>query len=109
MIVAGISFFQSYGFGVFVGAPFVMGFVVAVIMEQPGPRRFQDVIFATTAALVTVGIILLAFAFEGVFCLLMALPIALPLALIGGYAGHVCSRIRSDGPLLRRALHWCPL
>ena len=35
-----------------------------------------------------VGVVLLLIAFEGAMCLLMAAPLALPLAAIGGAAGH---------------------
>jgi hypothetical protein len=40
------------------------------------------------------GVSLLAFAIEGLICLIMALPIALPLAAFGGACGYVAQRRR---------------
>ena len=82
----------TYGPGLFLGAPFAMGFVAAFLYE-----RRQEKTFVSTAAvvqlsiLITGGFFLLA-GLEGALCLAMAYPLAAVLAAIGGALGRVMAR-----------------
>ena len=80
---------QSYGFGVFIGAPFVLGWLSVVLFGIPKKRRFGECVLVMTAALVLAGCVLLAVALEGAICILMASPLAFLLGLFGAAVGYV--------------------
>ena len=95
--------FRSYGYGVFVLAPFVIGVAAAWIAN-----RHSDIGAGLTAQVVTaatglgaVGLVLAAL--EGVICIVLASPLGIGMALIGGLLGRAIalSRQRSarQGPL----------
>jgi hypothetical protein len=48
----------------------------------------RDSLSAATLANVVLGVALLVWKYEGMICLLMAAPLAIPLGLLGGWAGH---------------------
>ena len=78
----------SYGWALFVGVPFAMGFFAALIHGAKHPRRVQESVSVAIVSVAVCGAGFLVLAFEGVICLVMAAPIALTLAFIGALAGH---------------------
>jgi hypothetical protein len=102
----GAQVLTTYGWGLFVALPFVMGFVTALIYGANQPRTVQECIAVACFSVGLLGAALFAMAFEGVFCLIMAAPIALPLAAFGGYcAYHIQKRRRhNDAPVFLSAL-----
>lgn len=107
VIAAGLaSITGGYGSWLFLGVPFVMGLVAAwaVAYRRPAPVPLK---ICVGAALLSVGLcalLLLAVAIEGVICILMALPLAIPLAVTGGLIGMVLANRTSN-----RRLQWAPL
>jgi uncharacterized membrane protein YhaH (DUF805 family) len=85
----GPRFLGNYGWGVFVALPFAMGFAAAVIYGVRSPRSLGQSMWVGCLSVVLLGMILLVIAVEGVFCLVMAVPIALPLAVMGGAFGYL--------------------
>jgi hypothetical protein len=88
---------RNYGWMLFVAAPFVMGFVSVLALAQS-----RDVSFGTAAAVASIsvvllGVLLVAFAIEGALCLGMALPIALPIAIFGGWTACAMQRTFATG------------
>jgi hypothetical protein len=79
---------ESYGFGVFVAAPFAQGWLAAVLYGLPRRRTLGDCMGVAVVALIMTGLVLLAFAIEGLFCILMVSPIALVLSMLGGMVGY---------------------
>lgn len=79
-----VTVFRSYGWGVFVGIPFLVGFLSGAIYERAAGTGAAAVGMLSVLVL---GGMLLVFAVEGVLCLIMALPIALLLGLLGGVFG----------------------
>jgi hypothetical protein len=79
---------HDYGFGVFVGLPFVMGLVAVLIYGYHGPRTFGSCLSVACLTMCLLGLGLLASAVEGVICILMAAPIGLALAALGGAVGY---------------------
>ena len=80
--------FGVYGYGLFVVSPFVIGAITAYFAN-----RKTDIGGGPTARLVTGatalgGLSLIAFALEGVICIVLASPIGLGAALIGGLLGR---------------------
>lgn len=83
---ASVTVFRTYGWSVFVGLPFVVGFVAGALSA----RRSASGAAATGAlAVVVLGGLLMVFAIEGALCLVMAMPIGLVLGALGGALGGV--------------------
>jgi hypothetical protein len=94
MAVLGAKLLVTYGWGLFVALPFVTGFAAAVIYGIHQPRTLPACMAVACLSVGLLGVSLLAFAVEGLICLIMALPIALPLAALGGACGYVVQRRR---------------
>jgi hypothetical protein len=80
----------EYGWGVFVALPFAQGlFAVWLVGARAGrvPGLAGAIGIPLASIAVTAGL-LVAFAFEGAVCLLMAAPLAVPLAVFGGLVGR---------------------
>jgi len=92
IVVAATAFgtlvLRSYGSVLFVGAPFVVGFVTASLYNGEAPRTLRSTLALATAAVIASAGVVLLLAFEGVVCLAMAFPLALGLALIGAALGR---------------------
>ncbi len=82
------SLLGEYGWALFVGIPFSMGFFSSLIFEASGPRRLGESLTVAMVSVLLAGGLLLVLAFEGVICLVMAAPLASGLAFIGALAGH---------------------
>jgi uncharacterized membrane protein YhaH (DUF805 family) len=80
--------FRNYGWGVFAAMPFMLGFIATVIHGAPEPRGLGESLSVSMLALGISGIAVLAVALEGAICLLMALPLAAPLAALGALVGY---------------------
>ncbi len=80
---------RSYGFGIFVAAPFALGFMAAMMHGLPQRRSMRECQSVAVAALALAGAAALAIAFEGLICMVMAAPIALLLTVLGGWIGCV--------------------
>lgn len=90
----GAAVLGSYGWGVFVGLPFLMGMLAALIHTAAGPRSLGSCCVVALLAVLFAGVALLCFAIEGLFCVLMAAPLALSLAVLGAVVGYVIQSTR---------------
>jgi hypothetical protein len=89
LIGFGVTALQSYGWAVFVVLPFLIGFAVVLLYSRNAPERpFRQYLAVGCSALALTGLGLLAFAMEGVICLLMAAPLAFLLTLLGVALGY---------------------
>ncbi len=84
-----VSVFINYGWGVFVGIPFLMGLLSAYFYGYHERRTALESIGVGALSISLLGILLLLFAFEGVVCIVMAAPIGFALACLGGYLSYV--------------------
>ena len=106
-VAAGLaSITGGYGSWLFIGTPFAMGlaasWTAAYRLPAPVPLRI-----CLSAALLSVGLcalMIVGIAIEGVICILMAMPLAIPLTVIGGFAGRALANRTSN-----RRLQWAPL
>ena len=100
-IVLSANGLKNYGWGLFVGIPFFLGMNSSLISGFHRPRSLGTCLLVSTLSVLLVGLALFAFAFEGIICLAMALPLAIPLALFGGFIGYVIQKRRtfSTAPL----------
>lgn len=92
LIWAGTHVWARYGWGLFIGTPFFLGFSSVLLHGLHRPRRLAECLGVSCMAIFITGGILLAVALEGVICLLMALPIALVASLLGGLLGYFLQR-----------------
>jgi len=88
----GTNVFENYGWSIFVGLPFCMGFLSTLIFSLREPRRLGTCILLANITVVLAGLGMLLFAFEGILCLLMAAPIAFAVATIGGVLGYAVQK-----------------
>jgi uncharacterized membrane protein YhaH (DUF805 family) len=94
-ILIGIAGLKSYGLTVFLGTPFLMGLVIGVVSNIPRERSRGQTMTLAVFGLAMAGLSLLAVAFEGLVCLVMALPLAVPLALLGAVVGQSIAATRT--------------
>lgn len=110
---------RTYGWTLFVVTPFLMGFISSLALAHQKPITLGDAFWVSLLSVILLGGLLLLLAIEGAVCLVMALPIAVPLAITGGAAGYLSQRrlaarspmmflvllgIAPFGPTLERAL-----
>jgi uncharacterized membrane protein YhaH (DUF805 family)/uncharacterized protein YndB with AHSA1/START domain len=96
----GVKVLKNYGWGLFVGVPFVIGFVSSAVYNLRTPRSMNSSLGVSVLAVLLAGTVLLFVAIEGAICLLMALPIAAPIAMMGGaLARSIFARPASPRPV----------
>ena len=88
---------SSYGFALFVGIPFSLGLISVLIYAHHEPRGLAICLGQATLSVAFACLLLFGFAIEGVICLAMAAPLALPLAFIGGFIGYLVQLARPGG------------
>jgi uncharacterized membrane protein YhaH (DUF805 family) len=86
------SVLGGYGWTLFVGLPFVMGFLSAVIHGFRQPRGQGACIVVAVMAVALAGVAFFVVAMEGAICLIMAAPLAFGLGIIGGVAGYLVQK-----------------
>lgn len=103
----GIRVMTNYGWGLFVAVPFTMGFVAALLYGLREPRTLPSTIGVACLSVVLLAGVLIGVAVEGLVCLIMAAPLALPLAAFGGFCAYKAQRSRwaqRDAPLILSVL-----
>ncbi|MBV8879699.1 MAG: hypothetical protein JO332_07045, partial [Planctomycetaceae bacterium] len=85
VILLGAQVWNTYGWGLFLGTPFLIGFFSTLIYEYHQPRRLKDSVGVTLASLGLLSAALTLFAIEGIICILMAAPLAVPIACFGSW------------------------
>lgn len=103
--------FLNYGFALFLGVPFTVGFIASWLLQLTGPRDTFETILASIAPVVVIGVSLIGLRMEGVICLVMALPLAIPFALAGGFTARdfVLRQRRAKGKPLAACVTILPL
>jgi len=94
---------HEYGWGLFAGVPFAMGFLAAILHGAGARRTSAESVGVAMLAVSLTGGVLLAVALEGVICILMAAPLAFLLAGMGALVGHGIQ----DARWRRRQAHLC--
>lgn len=92
IIFLAVHLTPNYGWTVFIAFPFILGFGAALIHGIRARRSCGQCVGVACLSIGILGLSLLAFAFEGLSCLIMALPLALPLAALGGICGYLVQR-----------------
>lgn len=95
LIMVGVSVYalDTYGSSLFLGTPVLMGAVASVISNSVAPRKFSASCSLGALTVLLAGGALLVFHMEGVICIAMAAPIALPLGGLGGVLGKIIAEV----------------
>jgi uncharacterized membrane protein YhaH (DUF805 family) len=86
-IVVGLYGFGSYGAVLFFVTPAVMGMVAGFLYNRPVVRSTAETLRIGVFVMLLSGGVLVAMAFEGLICLVMAAPIVMPTAMAGAILG----------------------
>ncbi len=89
--------FSSYGWTLFLGVPIVVSFISSLIYRRLGEATRPKTYGVSLLSLLLLGGLILIFAIDGLICLLMALPLAAALALIGCSIGYALGERLSAG------------
>ena len=87
-----IQYFLSYGWSLFLGLPVLVSFLSAFCASYRRSITFKRAYWLAVVSLLILGGFILIFAIDGFICLVMSLPLALGLALIGAALGRMAGR-----------------
>ncbi len=73
-----------YGWGLFLGVPFLTGFVASWFLNVKTTHSLLKTITVSAVTPLLIGLALLSLGREGLICLVMAVPLALPFSIAGG-------------------------
>ena len=88
MMGLSVVWLRGYGAALFLGTPFVMGFVAALRFNRDAPRSALATLGVAYLTLVVVAGLIALLALEGLVCLLMEMPLALLLSSLGAVLGR---------------------
>jgi len=91
-VYLGVQSIGVYGWGVFVALPFCMGMASVLIHTYHRPQTLTSCLLVSVVSVLVVGVVLFALAVEGLVCIIMAVPVATPLAMLGGIFGFLLQR-----------------
>lgn len=104
MTLMSVSGLGDYGWGLFVGVPFFLGLTSVLVYGYRRPRPLRKCLLVALLSVVLASAALIAVAIEGLICILMAAPLGIALALLGGAMGYIIQR-RAEDDLDIRAFH----
>jgi hypothetical protein len=99
LIVLSIFVFADYGATIFFTSPILLGAICGYSQTKyRGGSQIGKAMLVAMAALAIGMATLVAIGFEGTICILMAMPIMLPAAAIGGIFGFIIAKSTLTGP-----------
>jgi hypothetical protein len=96
-LVLAVFVLKSYGAALFVGAPTIGGFVSGFLYARWYRPKIWGAILAAMLSLLIAGVVVIAFALEGLVCLAMALPFVMLGSVMGAGIGCVLERCVPGG------------
>jgi uncharacterized membrane protein YhaH (DUF805 family) len=88
LVLLGANFLAQYAWGLFLGVPFMTGFVTSWFLNAKARQSRKLTIGLCALTPILIGLALIGFRLEGLACLLMAVPLALPFSIAGGLAAY---------------------
>ncbi|HEY8832190.1 MAG TPA: hypothetical protein VIM21_06750, partial [Gemmatimonadaceae bacterium] len=98
VVLVSVVFLRQYGGSLFLGAPFVQGLVCGLAFNRERERSLRETVGVVWISLILVAGTVFLFAMEGLLCLLMALPLAAALGVMGAIVGRQIA-LRGTGSL----------
>lgn len=96
LTVFAIYCLEDYGWGLFIGIPFLLGLSSSLLYGYHQKRTLRECLSVTVSALILTSGLIFFLAMEGLICLFMALPVAVILAIIGAVIGYYIQSKRQD-------------
>jgi uncharacterized membrane protein YhaH (DUF805 family) len=96
-VALGALVFGSYGYGIFVVTPFVVGLTTAWFANQGADIGAPSTLRLALLASLLGGIALVVVALEGIVCIVLAAPIGAGMAAVGGLLGRAIA-VRNREP-----------
>lgn len=87
-LLMGTVVLRTYGWSLFVALPFCLGLFSVLLYSYHAPRSFGSCMQVSLLPVGILGLAIIAVAMEGLICVLMAAPLALVLAALGGMLGY---------------------
>lgn len=87
-IVLSIYALNEYSIYLFVATPFMMGGCISYVYNEGHPRPVGETLFVALLGLAVLATSLIFFGIEGAVCLLIALPLFVVPAILGGVIGR---------------------
>jgi hypothetical protein len=97
-LALGVSALRTYGVFLFLATPFVMGAVTGYLLARGASVTSVQTARVILLELALVSAAILCVAFEGLICLMMAAPLAIPFMLAGVAVGRDLAGGRQDRP-----------
>lgn len=91
LAVLSIETYELYGYGIFIVTPITCGMISTWIYNRKGKKRIWESLSVSCIAGCLSLMIFFLVGLEGVICLVMAMPVVLPLYIIGGLIGYLIS------------------
>jgi len=92
----GASILRDYGWTLFVLVPVFLGFSSTLIYAPRGHASYWKGLLVALLTIPVIGFAIMLFAIEGLICLVMACPLAVPLIAIGSAFAWVIPKIVED-------------
>jgi hypothetical protein len=86
--------FGAYGWGLFVMTPFLVGAVTGYLLNSESELSLSTTLNLSILAAGLGSLALIVMALEGLFCIILAAPLALPFVLIGAGLGRTIAKAR---------------
>jgi uncharacterized membrane protein YhaH (DUF805 family) len=90
--ILSIKYFQNYGWGIFLGVPFALPAVSVMIYGYRRPRPLIECLLVGLLWMMVMVGALFLLAFEGAVCLILLIPLAIPVVLMGAFVGYLLQR-----------------
>jgi uncharacterized membrane protein YhaH (DUF805 family) len=82
-VTLGTRYLMGYGWGLFLGLPFIVGFITSWFQNFRTVRSKSTTISTSVLTIFLLGLALIGVRIEGLICLMMALPLSLPFSIAG--------------------------
>ncbi|MCB0346299.1 MAG: DUF805 domain-containing protein [Bdellovibrionales bacterium] len=92
VVLLSTAVLETYGWGLFVGIPFLCGLLSALLHNVREPRSTGQSVLVGMSSVLVLGTVIFGLAIEGVVCLLMAAPIGFIVCIPGALLGKALSR-----------------
>ncbi|HEX8131463.1 MAG TPA: hypothetical protein VF527_20350 [Pyrinomonadaceae bacterium] len=89
---------SNYGWGLFVGLPFCLGLASVLIYGYHQARTLKSCLAVSLLSVALASVALMAFAIEGLICIIMAAPLGAVISLFGGFMGYLIQQRDYDFP-----------
>ena len=96
-VYIGVTVFEDYGWTVFALIPFFSGVTTTLLISYYEPITFADAFKSSLLMFFVCCLCLLLFAIEGIICIFMAAPIAIPFVILGAFVGYKIQHKKLNG------------